>query len=158
MAAANIDSTSRLRSVSSGVRPSPITITRYTATTTAVRPVADTVCTRTRSTRREIRALVPAASASGTRPVAAAATAAAWLGQSTSRFSAATTSATSRITATAQPTSCRRCRARPEDRWYVWCAAGRPMRMANVVAAATAGTAGWRSPMTMTIAMRAATR
>ena len=37
---------------------------------------------------------------------------------------AATTSATSTITATAQPTSCRRCRARPEDRWYVWWADG----------------------------------
>ena len=73
MAAASIDSTSRLRSVSSGVRPRPITITRYTATTTAVSPVADTVCTSTRSTRREIRGLVPAASASGTRAVAAAA-------------------------------------------------------------------------------------
>ena len=79
--------------------------------------MADTVWTSTRSTRREMRGLVPATRASGTSAVAAAATSAAWLGQSTSTLSAATTSATSMITATAQPTSCSRWRARPVDRW-----------------------------------------
>ena len=54
-----------MRSLSAGARPSPITITRYTSTTTAVSPVADTVWTSSRSTRRAIRGLVPAARASG---------------------------------------------------------------------------------------------
>ena len=45
--------------MSAGARPNPMTITRYTATTTAVSPVADTVCTSTRSTRRETRGLAP---------------------------------------------------------------------------------------------------
>jgi len=93
-----------------------MTITRYTPTTTAVSPVADTVCTSTRSTFREMRALVPATMASGTRAVAPAAISAAWAGQSTRTRSAATTRATSATMATAQPSSCNRLRSMPRER------------------------------------------
>ena len=137
MPAAAIDSTSSVRSLWRGTRPSPSTMARYTATTTHVRPASEIVAVSTRSMPWRARDEDPRTRLNGSTTDPAAATSPRCFGQLTRACSPAMMSANAAATVMAQPIHSIRLRSGPFDFAYRAPDAGSPTSSANRISTIT---------------------